>query len=417
MSKIRTILSNTIRSLTGNDVDVSVANQDTRVPEVMTRINYISAIDLNSTDIEQHLLIVNGGRTPKPQIITWFIPCFEYILYGGIYTIFRFACFFQKNGMMNNFVIYDASPAVFEDLRGQIIGRFPELTDSLYFYYDGNPDAIPASDLSIATFWTSCFISAKFNRTKAKFYFIQDYEPLFYSAGSFYGLAEMTYRLGFRGIVNTPGLADYISTNFNMECVSFLPCVDKGLLTIDKKQLLNKLSSDKKKINILFYGRPAQDRNAFELAIVSLIRLKKQYGDKINIYSAGNDWDEQTYGVKGYITNLGRIHNLTKLAKIYRIADIGLVLMMTKHPSYLPFEMMACGCAVVTNYKKDTDWLFINEINSVVTEPLPGFVSASIAKLIDDNQLRRKIVSNALRGIEDNSWDRQCEKIFQYISG
>ena len=44
----------------------------------------------------------------------------------------------------------------------------------------------------------------KNRNTKRKFYFVQDYEPLFYPASSRSALAEATYRFGMPAIVNTP---------------------------------------------------------------------------------------------------------------------------------------------------------------------------------------------------------------------
>ncbi len=59
-------------------------------------------------------------------------------------------------------------------------------------------DDLPASDVAICTFWVSAYFLLKFNKTKRKYYFIQDYEPLFYPGGATFALAESTYRFGFR---------------------------------------------------------------------------------------------------------------------------------------------------------------------------------------------------------------------------
>ena len=60
---------------------------------------------------------------------------------------------------------------------------------------------------------------------RAKFYFVQDNEPQFYPAGAASALAEETYRFGFPGIVNTPGLAD-VYRAYGNPAVSFVPAVD-----------------------------------------------------------------------------------------------------------------------------------------------------------------------------------------------
>ena len=64
------------------------------------------------------------------------------------------------------------------------------------------PDFVVA-DAAVATLSTTAYSIIRLRHVKARFYFVQDYEPLFYPAGTSYGLAEATYRLGFRGICNT----------------------------------------------------------------------------------------------------------------------------------------------------------------------------------------------------------------------
>jgi beta-1,2-rhamnosyltransferase WsaF-like protein len=59
------------------------------------------------------------------------------------------------------------------------------------------------SDAAISTLWTTAYAALRFNNTRRKFCFVQDYESLFYPAGSIYALVEATYRLGYGGICNT----------------------------------------------------------------------------------------------------------------------------------------------------------------------------------------------------------------------
>ena len=47
---------------------------------------------------------------------------------------------------------------------------------------------------------------------RAAFYLIQDFEPMFYPAGSLYALTEETYRLGLYGLCNTERLRDIYPT-------------------------------------------------------------------------------------------------------------------------------------------------------------------------------------------------------------
>jgi glycosyltransferase involved in cell wall biosynthesis len=228
-----------------------------------------------------------------------------------------------------------------------------------------------------------------------------------------YAMAEATYRMGFKGIVNTPGLAEYVRQQHDMDCREFFPCVNEKIYNINEEDLQKKLG--KKTLDIFIYGRPNHDRNAFELALLTLTKLKEKYKDKINIISAGEDWREEDFGVKGVIRNLGRLESLNAVADLYRKCDIGLVFMFTKHPSYQPFEFMACGCATVTNFNGANTWFLKDGENAMVSEPEPSCLVDKISKLIEDKGLRGKIVKNGLKEIKKHNWDEECEKIFEYI--
>lgn len=52
----------------------------------------------------------------------------------------------------------------------------------------------------VATGWQTAYFVRRFNNVISKFYFVQDFEPLFYSMGSEYLMAENTYKFEFRGI-------------------------------------------------------------------------------------------------------------------------------------------------------------------------------------------------------------------------
>ena len=249
----------------------------------------------------------------------------------------------------------------------------------------------------------------KFNKTKRKYYFIQDYEPLFYAGGSTYALAESTYRFGMRALVNTPGLLAAVNSRHGMEGISFVPAVDQAIYHPDDSQSKNK------KVRIFFYARPNNPRNAFNLGILIIKQLLEKYGDKIEVITAGAVWDEGAFGLKGKITNLGLLSSLEEVAKLYRSCDIGFVYMLSKHPSYQPFEFMASGMATVTNNNEDNLWLLKDGENCLLAEPSPAAMAEKIGHLIDTPALRKKIAKNGLKEIESNSWTNQLETIWNDI--
>ena len=167
---------------------------------------------------------------------------------------------------------------------------------------------------------------------------------------------------------------------------------------------------------IFFYGRPGHPRNGFELAIEAMRRLKHQYCDEIQILAAGANWRPKDYGLENIIDNLGLL-SYEATGDLYRSCHIGLSMMMTKHPSYLPFEMMACGVLVVSNINSSTEWLLKNRENCLITYPSASCISETISEAIEKNEDFEEIRKNAIDCISNNHvvWDIELEKISKFI--
>ena len=115
------------------------------------------------------------------------------------------------------------------------------------------------------------------------------------------------------------------------------------------------------------------------------------------------------------INNLGLLGSLDEVADLYRKCDIGLVFMFTPHPSYQPFEYMACGCATVTNINESNLWLLKDKENAILTEPVISCVADNIIKLLNNDDMRNRIVENGLKTVEKVNWDDELEKIIEFI--
>lgn len=366
---------------------------------------------INSGDLAASKKITEGPAPEKIRSATWFVPYFNHFAFGGIQTIFRFIEKLSKEGVENRIVIYDNPTVDVDKLKTEIAHYFPDLKNYKIIIFDEDKEKglnnLPPSDIAFCTIWVSAYLLLKFNKTKRKYYFIQDYEPFFYVAGSTFALAESTYRFGFRGVVNTPGLLAAINQRHGLEGISFIPAVNQGLYTPDP-------SKDNKRVRIFFYARPLNPRNAFCLGITTIKHLLDKYGDKIEVIAAGSEWDEAEYGLKGRITNLGLIKSLEEVATLYRSCDIGFAYMMNKHPSYQMLEYAASGVATVMNFNEDHLWLYKDGENCLLSEPSPAAMAEKISLLIDDKKLRAKLVKGALNSL-GYTWEQQTEMIWNDI--
>jgi hypothetical protein len=324
--------------------------------EINEEYDYVSnpVFQITTKDLEASKKTTDAPKPKEIKTANWFIPYFTHAAYGGAYTMLRFVDYFQSQGVKNRVIIYDRDPKDEKIMRDKMSKTFPRLNECELIMFPGDQNKLkdlPDSDIAICTSWQSAYFLLKFNRTKRKYYFAMDYEPLFYPAGAVYALAESTYRFPFRAVVNTPGLLAAIHQRHGMEGISYTPAVDR------------------------------------------------------RIYH---------YGLKDSITNVGLLHSLEEVAALYRTCDIGIVYMLTKHPSYQPFEYMASGMATVTNNNEDNLWLLKHEENCLVAEPSASAMAEQIERLVDDESLRQKIVKNGLKTVE-NEWDWQTDIIWNDI--
>lgn len=375
--------------------------------ELLARMLDFASYDLQaSTEVMES----NKGKLDI-KTINWFIPDFDNVFWGGINTIFRFAEYFKrKKGVRNRIIAFGLGGVPAEAVSAKIRRGFPDLCDEVYTVISPKKlDEIPTADASVCTFWTTAYLLLKYNQTKRKFYFLQDFEPLFYPAGSTSAQVEATYRFGFYGITNTISLKETYEREYDGKAEYFTPCVDTSVFHPS-------LNPKERPFTVFFYVRPNHPRNCFELGAAALRDFKKWGGDKVRIVAAGSDWAPNDFGLQGTVEQLGLLQYL-ETATLYRECDAGLVFMVTRHPSYIPFELMASGCLVITNHNPYTTWLLKNEENCLLTELSATSISETLKRAYLERELRNRITERALATIRKSfaNWDSQYEKVFAYM--
>ncbi len=342
------------------------------------------------------------------QSLSWYIPEFSSPYYGGIHTILRFAEYLTRTqGVQNRFaVIGSSSPA---QVAGQIQQAFPGLgAPEVYTLSDfRRVTDLPVSDAGICTLWGTAYFLLRDNRLKRKFYFLQDDETRFYPAGSLSGLVEASYRFGFIGLSNTPGPAEMYRADYQGQATVFYPAVDQSVFHPAP------LPPPEPPYRIFWYARPGHPRNGFELCAQALGKLKAEMGQSVDIVAAGDVWNPAAYGLNGVVRNLGRL-SYTQTADLYRTCHLGVVMMFTRHPSYIPIELMASGCPVVTNLNPHTSWFFTHHQNSCLAETSATSMAATLAATLRDQPLRQRLAQQGLQHIQQNhaSWDHEFSKLF-----
>ena len=254
----------------------------------------------------------------------------------------------------------------------------------------GKTVPVRKKDVFMATaWWTAYNIRNLIEWQKTEFdvelpmlYMVQDYEPGFYPWSSRYMLADSTYRLDIPtyAVVNSGLLKEFFDNNgYTFDKTwCFEPVLNEKLaeyLPKDGEEV-------EKKKEILVYGRPSVDRNAFALVVESLKAWAKQMPDAKEwaIYSAGEAHDPVDLGEGCVLRSLGKL-TLEGYAKQMLSAHAGLSLMVSPHPSYPPLEMSTFGVKTVTNGYANKNLNGFNENLISVVDCAPRTIAQELCRV------------------------------------
>lgn len=371
----------------------------------------VEALTVDPSDMEaiRSLHAAVRGRQDI-RSVTWFIPDFENPFYGGIHTIFRFADRLHRaHGVENRFVVTGTGPEEF--IRSGLTVTFPNIAHSDIFVMPGGSDQdlrqLPSSDAAICTLWVTAYPMAGWRGAKRYFSFVQDFEPMFYPAGALFALAEETYRMGFYGIANSPPLKD-IFESYGGRAQSFVPCIDPEIFHPDEDT-----RSEGDPLTVFMYARPGHPRNCYELAVSALRRLKESMGERVRIATAGSWSSGET---EPWLDQLGFL-GYRETADLYRRCDAGLVLSVSKHPTYIPLQLMACGSLVVANDNPANGWLLRDGENALLADPTPDALASALRRGLEDSELRARLTKQAALDIGEHhsDWAVEIDRIYRFM--
>jgi glycosyltransferase involved in cell wall biosynthesis len=340
----------------------------------------------------------------QPKTINWFIPPLGKGS-GGHLNIFRFAKNLEELGYVNRFVVVAESLVpedkrlTKEEIKEKITEWFMPLKAECF---RGIAD-LPPAEFAMATGWQTAYYVDALKDKCHKCYFIQDYEPWFYSRGAEYFLAENTYKLGFSAITAGQWLENLMRNDYGMEAHAVGFSYDKDLYHRPKKTLASTTVSLKKQ-RVFFYARPPTPRRAFDLGVLVLDAVTKHMPN-VEVVMAG--WDLSQYEFPFAVIDHG-IMALNDLPALYATCDAALVLSFS-NLSLLPLELMACGVPVVSNNGAWVEWLLDQE-NACLSEPTIKGLADSIIKLLSDDELREQHAQRGLEFAQGTDWINEARR-------
>lgn len=357
--------------------------------------------------LQAHHAKIRGER--DVSLVNWYIPDVDMPFFGGLNTAFRLAAKLTRDhGVRHRFVILSAPNEEF--FRTALVAAFPELSEIDIHHYDGTPEsiaAIPAADASIATLWLTASHLVKAPDAGRKFYLMQDYEPAFYPASSMFAMAEETYRLGLYGICNTDSMHKIYTQSYGGKAMGFTPAVDRSIFHPDGRRV--KEASEP--VTIFAYARD-HFRNCWELVYAALSEIKRRHGDQVRIVAAGARY----LPANAEFIDLGLL-DYRATGALYRETDIGITMQISRHPSYLPLELMASGVAMVAPDSSWFEWLFEDGENSLLAMRGVDDLVERLDALVTNSELRHAISRGALATIDDrhSDWDVAFRDIYAYL--
>jgi glycosyltransferase involved in cell wall biosynthesis len=350
----------------------------------------------------------------RPQVVNWFLPDMDSPFYGGVNTVLRIADHLRRTENVSSRFVFWAEPNE-PFFRSAITAAFPSLAASEVVFHDASRaslELVPPADAAVATLWATAYSVAQFPHALRKFYLIQDFEPMFYPAGTLYALAEESYRLGLYGVCNTEHMLRLYEARYGGRGMSFQPAVDPSVFHSNGRVFERRVGDT---ATVFVYARPGHWRNCWEMASIALEELKARLGDRVRIVTAGSWARPEDLG--SGIEHLGLL-DYRETGALYRTADVGVALTVSEHPSYLPLELMACGVPVVAFDNPAGHWALRHGENSLLARRTVDGLRDAIERVVLDPELGRHLTRGALATIADHhaSWSAAFGGIFSFLT-
>ena len=333
--------------------------------------------------------------------LVWFVPPYGKGS-GGHTTLFRYIGLLEERGWRSHICLSGPGHArTVAEAERQIRGWFPATKASVSL----GVNALPSCRIALATGWQTAYPARAFQSTLHRAYFVQDFEPWFWPAGSVASLAEATYRFGFPAVTMGDWLATMLAQRYRMATHPVGFSYDRDLFFPAAKRP----GDPERPSRVFFYARPVTPRRGFELGVMALHELKRRHPE-VQIVAAG--WSLKNFSLPFTVEDHGVVEPGT-LGEIIRTADVALVISHS-NVSLLPLEVMGCGVPLVTNDDPWSSWLVSDEIAATApSEPMA--LASALSRLIEHPEARAALSAGAATFAATTSWEREADRFASHL--
>ncbi len=273
-------------------------------------------------------------------------------------------------------------------------------TQARYFRWEGT---VRDADATFATFWPTAENVLALPNGGERYYLVQDFEPSFYPDDPpHYQRAEATYRADFRCVTLGPWLAKLLRESYGAKA-------DHFDFAVNTETYWPRPAMKRAQQRICFYARPTTPRRAYDLGLEALRLLRASLPDvEIHFFGA----EELDPAPDFPVINRGKLEQ-EELADLFSSCDVGVVFSLT-NPSFVPLEMMACGCAVIEIASERWEGVLTHGENAWLVEPTAAAVASGLEELLTNDELRARLIENGLAHTKSMSWRdsaRQIERV------
>lgn len=361
----------------------------------------LSAPRINSNFLEELKFILLPGKPAALKYagggklkINWFILGVS-VGSGGHFNIFRTIMYLEQMGHDCQIYVVGDDYSNESDLSDLIQKHYFPIKAKLMMLHG----EMVSCDALVATCWKSAYYARNQANTAQKFYFVQDIEDRFHAHGSLAEFAKDTYRFGFVGLTAGSWISDTLANTYGMQCFPYGFSYDKNYFV---GKLPAKRSGNPK---VLFYARPETERRGFELGMLALSIVAKNRPDVEFVLVGTNE----TNWVTPFKATYPGVLAINELPDLYRECSLALVISLT-NISLLPLEIMASGCALVSNEGANVRWLLNDDVATIVKNNPEALASAIIA-LLDDPELLETKASLGKEFAHATDWQREVKKL------
>ncbi len=316
---------------------------------------------------------------------------------GGHTTMFRMVAALERAGHSCVVYIDDRHGWEIEQHRSTIRAWWPWVGAEVRDMAAGIED----SHVVLATSWPTAYPVLASPALGARCYFVQDFEPWFYPAGSEALLAEGTYRFGFHGVTAGRWLAQLLRSQYAMPADHF----DFGC---DLEHYA--YAEQGERGGVCYFCRPDKPRRAHALAVAALELFADRHPE-VEIHTYGEPAGDLPFAV----TDHGLLAP-AQLGDLYRRCSAGLVLSAT-NVSLVPHEMLAAGCIPVVNEAAHNRIVLDND-HVAYAGAMPFELADELSRLVSRPAEERLAAARAAAAsVESVSWEESGNQVERILRG